>query len=263
MLGLDRGPGIENVTASLRDGESTAGSSGHGLGALARLSSSFEIYTQPRQGTALRIVCWAQPVKAPAHEIGVVCVAKAGESVSGDGWAAHLDAQFATVLVSDGIGHGPEAARASRAATRVLVEHPTATTGRLLDECHAALSPTRGAAVAAARIDAGSAQGTFAGIGNIVARVLHDGDQRNLVSHNGTVGHNVRRVQEFGFQFGPGTLLVMHSDGVDTRWNLATDYPGLAARHPGLIAGVLYRDHDRGRDDVTVLVLRTARGSRA
>jgi hypothetical protein len=134
-----------------------------------------------------------------------------------------------------------------------------ATTAQLLEECHLAMRATRGAAVAAARIDAGTSQGTFAGVGNIVARVLEDDSQRSLVSHNGTVGHNVRRVQEFGFSFGPGATLVMHSDGMDTRWNLATDYPGLAARHPGLIAGVLYRDHDRERDDVTICVLRTPR----
>jgi hypothetical protein len=30
----------------------------------------------------------------------------------------------------------------------------------------------------------------------------------------------------------------------------------LLGKHAGLIAGVLYRDHDRGRDDVTVVVLK-------
>src|SRR6186713_834156 len=39
LLALDRGPGIGNLAASLRDGHSTAGTPGTGLGALARLSS--------------------------------------------------------------------------------------------------------------------------------------------------------------------------------------------------------------------------------
>jgi hypothetical protein len=47
--------------------------------------------------------------------------------------------------------------------------------------------------------------------------------------------------------------LVLHSDGLGTRWNLNA-YPGLSAHHPSLIAGVLYRDFKRGTDDVTVLV---------
>ena len=263
LLGLDRGPGIADLAASLRDGQSSTGTPGQGLGALSRLSAAFDVYTQPARGTALRIEFWAQPVAAPRYEIGAVCVAKSGEEVSGDAWALHLDARFVTVLVADGIGHGPEAARAARAAIGVLSEHPMAPVRQLLDECHAALTTTRGAAVGATRIETFTGSGSFAGVGNIAARILNDGRQRNLVSHNGTVGHNVRRVQEFGFEFGPQSLLIMHSDGLDTHWNLE-DYPGLVTRHPALIAGVLYRDHDRGRDDVTVFVLRPAdaRGAR-
>ena len=49
----------------------------------------------------------------------------------------------------------------------------------------------------------------------------------------------------------------MHSDGLTTHWTLER-LPGLAARHPSLIAGVLYRDFKRGRDDVTVVVARGA-----
>ena len=70
----------------------------------------------------------------------------------------------------------------------------------------------------------------------------------------------LRRVQQFEFGFPRTALLIFHSDGLATHWNLG-EYPGLTARHAGLIAGVLYRDHERGRDDVTVLVVRnTAAG---
>ena len=264
LLGLDRGPGIPHLASSLRDGQSSAGSAGQGLGALSRLSAAFDIYTQPSRGTALRIELWAAPVATSWLETGAVCVAKSGEDVSGDAWGLEVAAQSLTVLVADGIGHGPEAARAARAAMRILNEHPVAPVRQLLEECHAALTTTRGAAVAATRIDTGAGTGSFAGVGNIAARVMHDGALRNLVSHNGTIGHNMRRVQEFPFEFGPDSLLIMHSDGLDTHWNL-DDYPGLASRHPALIAGVLYREHDRGRDDVTVFALRPAdaRGGRA
>jgi anti-sigma regulatory factor (Ser/Thr protein kinase) len=255
ILGLDRGPGIANLTTSLQDGQSTAGTAGQGLGALARLSPAFEVYSQPARGTALRIEFWARTPQPVLHETGAVCVAKSGEAISGDDWGLQSDAGSMTVLVADGLGHGPEAARAARAAVQVLAEHPAWDVARLLEECHAVLAPTRGAAIASARIEIRDRKGVFAGIGNIGARVLERGGQRNLVSHNGTVGHNVRRIQPFDFAFGAGTLLILHSDGVGTRWDLA-DYPGLATRHPGLIAGVLYRDHDRGRDDVTVVVLR-------
>lgn len=257
ILALDRGPGIADVAASLRDGRSTAGTQGTGLGALSRSSGAFDMYTQPGRGTALRLEFWAQRLPLTnALEIGAVSLPKAGETVPGDDWAMMADDHRATVLVADGLGHGPEAARAARAATSVLREHPLDPPEGLIGRCHEALTPTRGAAVATARIDPGSGQGSLAGVGNISARVQVGARQRNLVSHNGTVGHNVRRIQEFAFPFPADALLILHSDGLNTHWNLS-DYPGLVARHAGLIAGVLYRDHDRGHDDVTVVVVRS------
>ena len=57
------------------------------------------------------------------------------------------------------------------------------------------------------------------------------------------------------FVFGTATDLIE----MPISWSL-DDYPGLAGRDPSLLAGVLYRDHDRGRDDVTVVALRERRG---
>lgn len=257
ILALDSGPGIADIGASLRDGQSTAGSSGTGLGALSRLAHEFDLYSQPQRGTAMRLVFWAKPPSlATGLEVGAVNLPKPGETVSGDAWGMESDGHRATVIVADGLGHGPEAARAARIATQVLAQDPLAPPEALIAACHAALAPTRGAAVAVVRLDPGSGAGKIAGVGNICGRVHVGTATRNLVSHNGTVGHNVRRIQEFAFPFPSDALLVLHSDGLATHWNLA-DYPGLAAKHAGLIAGVLYRDHDRGRDDVTVVVIRS------
>src|SRR5690606_34360974 len=130
----------------------------------------------------------------------------------------------------------------------------------ILDTCHHALARTRGAAVATAKLIASAERGVFAGVGNIVGRVEASPAHRHLVSHNGTVGHTMRKVQEFAFPWPRGALLVMHSDGLGTHWDFAS-YPGLTVRHPGLIAAVLYRDYDRGRDDVSVVVVRNRGGS--
>jgi anti-sigma regulatory factor (Ser/Thr protein kinase) len=258
ILALDRGPGITNVTASLQDGYSTAGSMGTGLGALSRASPSFDLYSLPGRGTALRLEIWGTalvPPPADQFELGAVCLPKTGEEVAGDGWLQRDSGDYRTVMVIDGLGHGPNAARAARAGTDAFAKHPAATPGALMQICHAALASTRGAAGAAARVDPAKKHGTFAGIGNIACRVEWPGERRQLVSHNGTLGHVMRRIQEFEFDFPAGALLILHSDGLMTHWTTA-DYPGLMARHAGLIAGVLYRDHDRGRDDVTVVVLK-------
>ncbi len=52
-------------------------------------------------------------------------------------------------------------------------------------------------------------------------------------------------------------MLVLHSDGLHTRWDLAA-YPGLAARHPAIIGGALLRDFRRQRDDASVVVIKAA-----
>jgi len=257
MLALDKGPGIRNLQSSLRDGVSTAGSPGTGLGAMTRLADQFECYAPEGKGTIVRLEVWARPVAPATLDLGVICLAKAGESVSGDSWTVVTSKGRHGILVADGLGHGPDAARASLAATRVLEEWPDVEPAEIIQSCHRALAPTRGAAVAVARISTDKVG--FAGIGNIACRI-EDGDvHRQLISHNGTVGHMMRRVQQFDCPLPTGALLLFHSDGLATHWNLA-DYPGLAGRHPGIIAGALYRDHERGRDDVTVLVVRNGGG---
>jgi hypothetical protein len=102
----------------------------------------------------------------------------------------------------------------------------------------------------------------FCGVGNISGVILSpdEGQRTSLVSHNGTLGHTIRKVQEFVYPWSPDSLLIMHSDGLATHWNLDR-YPGLAVQHPSLISGILYRDFSRKRDDVTVLVARESRTS--
>lgn len=258
ILALDRGPGIANVTASMRDGYSTAGSMGAGLGALSRISPSFELYSQSGRGTALRVEVWNGSAPPEAElELGAVCLPKSGEEVAGDGWLLEASGDYRTIMVVDGLGHGPNAARAARAATEAFAAHPAATPGALMQICHGALAATRGAAGAAARLTLAKKHGSFAGVGNIACRVETTGERRQLVSHSGTLGHVMRRVQEFEFDFPAGALLILQSDGLTTRWS-SEDYPGLLAKHAGLIAGVLYRDHNRGTDDVTVVVLKNS-----
>lgn len=269
ILALDKGPGMSNVASSMADGRSTAGSYGVGLGAMRRLTSDFDIYSAPGRGTAVLMTLWPRispsipaPRTRPALESGAVCLPIHGEDIPGDSWMLAQDATAATVLVADGLGHGPLAAQASELAAATAARAPGLPAGALLEDTHAALRPTRGAAVAVARIDMLRESVTFAGVGNIAAHLIAGGDRRQLVSHNGIVGSNVRKVQEFAAPWSGAPLLILHSDGLTSRWNL-DDYPGLTACHPALIAGVLYRDFSRGRDDVTVVVLRDGQGGHA
>ena len=165
------------------------------------------------------------------------------------------DAQGASLVAVDGLGHGPYAAAAAHGAIRELAHRPCSEPGKLVEAAHEALRITRGAALAAARIDFENDVVRFAGVGNIGAYVIDGDARRALVSHNGIVGHNMRKVQEFSVPFPQGAVCILHSDGIQTQWDL-DKYPGLMARSPALIAAMLMRDFIRRRDDAMVLVVR-------
>ena len=258
ILALDRGPGIENVGESLRDGYSTTGSQGTGLGAVRRLSSRFDIYSQPGAGTAVLSEVWTGEPVTDTLDVGAVSVPKHGETACGDGWAIAHDRRSSTVLVVDGLGHGVLAAEAAAAAIRAFHEASAEEPRLIVQAIHGALRATRGAAVAVARIDRVAQVVQFVGVGNIAGVVIAEGrPTRHMVSHNGIAGHEARRIDEFTYPWASDGLLVMHSDGLTQKWELDR-YPGLGRRHPALIAGVLYRDFHRGHDDATIVV---ARGS--
>jgi len=257
LLAVDHGPGMANVERCLVDGYSTASSPGQGLGAIQRMSRQSDIYSLPGKGTAVLARWWTPRAKSKSPgviQIGAVNVSKPGEEVSGDSWGAAWQAEDLTILVADGLGHGLEARLASLEAVRQLQDHPDLPPKALLARVHDALRSTRGAAVAVARIDTARGKLTFAGLGNISARI-YAGPRglQNLVSLNGTAGHHCDRTQEFSYPWPADGLLVLHSDGLSTGASLDS-YPGLAARDPALIAAVLYRDFSRGRDDATVVV---------
>jgi len=256
VIAIDKGPGIANLAASMRDGHSTAGTPGHGLGALQRMTSEMEVWSRPGAGTLLRFVVWPKAdAMADGLAMGVVTAQKSGEEVSGDGWCIVQGRGRLVVFVVDGLGHGLEAANAARAAVDAVRKHAQLDAPAIIDVVHGALRPTRGAAGAVALLQPESELCVFCGVGNIAASIRGNGSTRSMVSHNGTLGHQVRKIQDFQYPFPKGSLLIVHSDGIGSRWDLAA-YPGIETRHPALVAAALYRDHDRGRDDLTVLAMR-------
>lgn len=257
FLALDCGPGMRNVGECMRDGFSTFGSAGNGLGSINRLADRLEIHSLAGRGTAVwaRVCHPAQSSLNAKFEVGGVSVALEREDVCGDAWEIDLREGRFRLMLADGLGHGPFAEEAAREAINVFRSYPNESLQGLLLLVHQALGKTRGAAVAVGEISLQQGQVRGAGVGNIATRVVHHTGSKNLVSDNGTLGASFRRVLEFTHPWHSDSLLIMHSDGLGTQWNL-DDYPGLASRHPSLIAGVLYRDYKRTRDDSTVVVAR-------
>jgi anti-sigma regulatory factor (Ser/Thr protein kinase) len=258
LMAIDKGPGMSDVDVSLADGHSTAGSPGTGLGAISRQADAFAIYSRGGLGAVIsaRFVLTPRVAASTRTDVGALRDAYPGESVCGDGWAFNIGARGPTLLVVDGSGHGPFAAQAAETAIRLFNDHAGRDCTDLVERIHRSLVPTRGAALAVARIDTREKVIRFVGVGNIAGSVLSGVEARQMVSHNGTAGHIAPRIREFTYPFTAAPCVILHSDGVSNRWRVA-DYPGLAACHPSVIAAVLFRDFRRGRDDATVAVMRS------
>lgn len=269
ILSLDHGPGINNVSACMADGYSTGGTPGSGLGAVRRLSQEFDLFSASPAGTVImsRIGPKAGPGAAPAmprrdshFEVGAVALAAPGETVCGDAWAVVQDKHRAAILVADGLGHGPQAAEASKAAVSVFQNMPFGAPSQVIERMHGVMRATRGAAVMMAQLDVNDDALTYSGAGNIAGRLISGVLDKSLASQHGTVGVQIRRLQDVGQPWPDHALLMLHSDGLTTRWDL-DNAPGILQHHPTLVAAWLVRDHSRGRDDATVVILKR-RGAR-
>lgn len=259
VFALDAGQGIADIARSLEDGYSTAGTPGEGLGAISRLAGSFHLYSVTGHGTALFARFFRDEPGQASPEcdlpFAAVSLPVEGEIVCGDAWSVSRAPDRSVYMMADGLGHGPAAAEAAQEAVRVFQAAPHLPPERILSDIHNALVKTRGAAVSVAEILHKKAVLNYAGAGNIAAAISSGGKTKNLVSMNGTVGHTVAKFQQFSYPWENDPLFIMHSDGIATRWSVE-QYPGLGTRHPALLAGVLFRDFLRKRDDATVLVSR-------
>jgi anti-sigma regulatory factor (Ser/Thr protein kinase) len=255
ILAVDSGRGMADVAACLRDGFSTAGTPGTGLGAIQRVADAMDVYSRPQSGTTVLARLWRRRDPAPAtpRQLSIVTVPKSGEQVCGDAAAMVGEDGRVGLLMADGLGHGELAAAAAQEALRVFRSRPLQEPVLTLQAVHAGLRHTRGAAVAVAVVDLACHTVSYGGIGNIAGLLADGGEVKRMVSHNGTAGHGSWKGQAFNYPIAGAPVVVMHSDGLTTSWSLDV-HAGLLRHDPAVIAATLYRSHARGRDDCGVLV---------
>lgn len=262
VVAIDKGPGILDLHKCLQDGYSTSGTPGTGLGAVVRMANEMQVFSAAKKMTAVYArIHENREGTLPESHLGAVCVPFKGEKVCGDAWGYRRGKGTETFIVVDGLGHGVGAAEAAHEALSIFFDHAERTPAELLQDMHDALKKTRGAAIAIAETDVHLGKLVLAGVGNIAASILSLKKRaRAMVSHNGTVGHAIFKIQEFAFPWESGDLLVMHSDGISSHWDV-DHFPGLFNKHPAVVAGVIYAQASRGRDDATVLVARLQRAA--
>lgn len=252
ITAIDKGPGMPNVELCITDGYSTgSGTPGLGLGAVGRFAKQFNVFSIPMRAT----IASARMSRKDEIELdySVVSTPIAGETLSGDGWCVSQNGR--KFLVVDGLGHGAFANDAARSAIQAFSASEAESPAVILERMHKALRSTRGAAVAVAEVDPAVQKIHFAGVGNIAAYTLNKSRSQNFISHNGTVGHQVRRIQQFEYNYALGDLLIMQSDGLSTHSKSALP-PLLIDEPPSVVAPFIYAEQLRGRDDATILAVR-------
>ncbi len=269
IVAVDRGPGVEDFERCLADGFSTIGTLGAGLGTVRRMSDDFAAVSEPGVGTVVRAGFRIPGVDAAAGHhhpfaVGVVAFPLEPGTVNGDDFAVVRFGSRIVVLVADGLGHGPGAAEASGAAVREFLAVGQASPAQLVTEINHRMATSRGAAITVASLDLDAARDGgpmhSSGLGNVSLLVAApDGHTKRLMTSMGTAGVRSRRTTtEQRADFPARGVLVLHTDGLGTRWTL-DGRSDLLRQPPDLIATALWRDHCRSSDDSLVLVVRAGR----
>jgi anti-sigma regulatory factor (Ser/Thr protein kinase) len=262
MVTIDAGPGFRDPDAALRDGHSTTGTLGIGLGAIRRLADFCDLYSVPGHGTALVARFWppapndAVPNdsrRTDAVRYGGMARPITGETECGDIFGVVEADGLLTGVLCDGLGHGPLAASAASEAVTAVLADPVGEPAALLERAHRRMAHTRGGALAVVQLAGPVVR--FTGLGNIAAVILAGGTRRSMPSIPGIAGHHARAIRQFEYTAPSDAAIVLHSDGISGRWDPAA-LPGLNARDPLVIAATLFAQAGSRRDDAGVLVLK-------
>ncbi|WP_029272497.1 SpoIIE family protein phosphatase [Flavobacterium sp. KJJ] len=256
---LDNGKGIENVNKIMHDGYSSSNTLGQGLGAIKRLSNDFQIYSLRNWGTIQYVkICektdfTVSPI-AGGLNFSAVRVNYPGERVCGDGYHIKHSKKGFQILVGDGLGHGANAHEAVQQAIKAFKQCGESEPAAILRDIHEKVKKSRGLVATIACVDYQSENWNICGIGNINTRIYSGMENKTYTPYNGIIGHNIPRTLNSAIvPYQKHQVIVMHSDGLRTRWNL-NDLTSIIKQNPGIIASSLYKDNIRGTDDATVLV---------
>ena len=181
--------------------------------------------------------------------------ARGGEEL-GDGSLVKRIEGGVLIAVVDGLGHGREAAAATRLALRAIELSTSTSPERVCRECHVILHPSRGAVMGLAYLDTRHGDLSWLSVGSVGGAIY--GRQnglgpafRNLVAHNGVVGRRLPLLRPVSRRLSPGDLLILTTDGIRPAF-AAEEY---ATDSPEQLASAILGRHGVPDDDALVLVV--------
>lgn len=257
IISIDKGPGMTDVTRMVADGVSTKNTLGQGLGAMKRLADIFQVYSLKDWGTVILVRVFEKELprftKPPMWEVKSVIIPKPGETECGDGffWTATKD--HLKLFLGDGLGHGPEAAKAVVQAGNAFLECEEVEPGEIIRHINNAVKKTRGLVGTVAIFDVKEKKWRLCGVGNIATKINSPTISKGYMAYNGIIGLNVPNTlnaQEAPYE--PGQHIIMCSDGIKTRWD-SIKYPAILRYDLSIVSASLLKDFARNTDDMSVV----------
>lgn len=182
----------------------------------------------------------------------------AGQPVSGDHYLVKAVDGGVLLAVMDGLGHGEEAAHASRLAADCLdYVAPAHGLGNMVRECHEVLRGSRGVVLTLAlyRPDAGNLQ--WCSIGNVEGVLWHrpaqpDAERLCVPLRGGVVGYQLPSLHVSTVPVASGDVCCLASDGIASAFVEKTP----AFLEPRRLADYILERYGRSTDDALVLAVR-------
>jgi anti-sigma regulatory factor (Ser/Thr protein kinase) len=259
IICADDGPGMD-VDKMIKDGISTKNTLGHGLGAMKRLSDEFQVYSRKETGTVVLCRLYKSPLpvcqKPPEAEIRSVLIPKPGLDICGDGFYYDITPEFIRLFLGDGLGHGIEAHKAVTAAGEAFSGSEASAPNEIIRSMDLAVRKTRGLVGTVAVLNRATRIWSLCGVGNINTRIAGSSGNKSYMPYNGIIGLNVPRslsVQQIPHE--TGQHIIMCSDGIKSRWDLAR-YPGILRYDLTIAANTIIKDFSRNTDDMSVVICR-------
>ncbi|HZH00514.1 MAG TPA: ATP-binding SpoIIE family protein phosphatase [Flavisolibacter sp.] len=258
IISIDNGPGMTDVTRMVADGVSTKNTLGQGLGAMKRMSDVFQVYSQKDWGTVILIRIFTEELshfrKPSKEEVRSVVIPKPGEIECGDGFFYSANSGHIKIFLGDGLGHGPEAAKAVTEAGAAFLACAEVEPPEIIRCINNEVKKTRGLVGTIAVFDLHNRKWKICGVGNISTKIISPDNAKNVMSYNGIIGLNVPRTlnsQEISYE--KGQYIIMCSDGIKTKWD-PVKYGAIQRYDASILGASLLKDFARMTDDMSVAV---------
>lgn len=263
----DKGSGIEDVDAVLRETKKSNKGLGVGLRGVQRLMDQFEVLSEKGVGLTITVRKWKQKPpglirpKLNPHvprggllKYGVVSTPYYGLEFNGDAYVVMEFDNTALIALIDGLGHGEAAYLPAQKAAEYVRKNHKSDFNAILRGCHKELRGPRGVVMGLVALDLKKSKFVCAGIGNIMIRVIGRQPFR-FISNAGILGHNIcitPHVTEFPYS--RGDTLILNTDGISKRFE--PEQLDIAELAPQEIAEIAVREYGKDSDDATIVVAR-------